>query len=150
VKRHGIRLLGPHAFGVMRTDIGLNATIGTRSRGRALALVAQSGAVCTAMLDFAVATGIGFSTVTSLGGAIDVGFGELLDALLLDPATDGILLYVESVGDARGFLSALRAAARIKPVVVLKAGRSTERAIEGAPTPDAVFDAAMKRSGTCA
>ena len=149
VKRHGIRLLGPHAFGVMRTDIGLNATIGnTIARPGRLALVAQSGAVCTAMLDFAVATGIGFSTVTSLGGAIDVGFGELLDALLLDPATDGILLYVESVGDARGFLSALRAAARIKPVVVLKAGRSTERAIEGAPTPDAVFDAAMKRSGT--
>lgn len=147
--KHGIRLLGPHSFGVMRTDIGLNATIGnTIARPGRLALVAQSGAVCTAMLDFAGSAGIGFSTVTSLGGAVDVGFGELLDALLLDPATDGILLYVASVGDARAFLSALRAAARIKPVVVLKAGRSTERAMPGVPSPDAVFDAAMKRAGT--
>ena len=148
-KKHGIRLLGPHAFGVMRTDIGLNATVGnTIARPGRLALVAQSGAVCTAMLDFAGSVGIGFSTVTSLGGAMDVGFGELLDALLLDAATDGILLYVETVGDARAFLSALRAAARIKPVVVLKAGRSTERAMAGAPTPDAVFEAAMNRAGT--
>jgi acetyltransferase len=148
-RRHRIPLLGAHSFGVMRPEIGLNATIGNvMVRAGRLALVAQSGAVCTAMLDFASSAGIGFSTVTSLGGGVDVGFGELLDALLLDPATDGILLYVESVGDARGFLSALRAAARTKPVVVLKAGRSNERADGMAPTPDAVFDAAMKRSGT--
>ncbi len=145
----GIRVLGPHSFGVIRTDIGLNATLGTSAprQGR-LALVAQSGAVCTAMLDFAAMAGIGFSTVVALGGGIDVGFGELLDALLHDAETDGILLYAESVGDARRFLSALRAAARTKPVVVLKAGRSTERGAAGAPSPDAVFDAAMKRAGT--
>ncbi len=78
------------------------------------------------MLDFAGPMQMGFSTVTSLGGGIDVGFGELLEALVHDPVTDGILLYVESVGEARPFLSALRAAARTKPVVVLKAGRSLE------------------------
>jgi len=74
--------------------------------------VAQSGAVCTAMLDFAAPMGIGFSTVISLGAGVDINFGEMLDCLLVDPATDGILLYVESVRDARRFLSALRAAAR--------------------------------------
>ncbi len=97
---------------------------------------------------------MGFSTVVSLGGGIDVGFGELLDALVQDPATDGILLYVENVGDARPFVSALRAAARTKPVVVLKAGRSQERlpgataALEPTLAADIVFDAAMMRAGT--
>src|SRR5205823_12759228 len=84
--------------------------------------------------------------IVSLGGVIDVSFGELLDLLLLDSLTDGILLHVEDVGDARGFVSALRAAARTKPVVVLKAGRSLDAA-DGIP-PDAVFDAALMRSGT--
>jgi len=145
----GIRVLGPHSFGVIRTDIGLNATHGTvvAHPGR-LALVAQSGAVCTAMLDFAGSAGIGFSTVVALGGGMDVNFGELLDALLFDPGTDGILLYAEAVGDARRFLSALRQAARTKPVVVLKAGRSMERGNADGPSPDAVFEAAMRRAGT--
>jgi acetyltransferase len=154
-RKRNIRVVGPGAFGVIRTDIGLNATFGTTPTlpGR-LALVSQSGAVCTAMLDFAAPMHIGFSSVISLGGAIDVSFGELLDALVQDPVTDGILLYVESVGDARAFLSALRAAARIKPVVVLKAGRSLEPARDTgdddgiAPLPDAVFDAALQRAGT--
>ena len=152
-RKRGVRIVGPGAFGVVRTDIGLNATFcaPTALPGR-LALVAQSGAVCTAMLDFAAPMQIGFSTVISLGGGIDIGFGELLDALVHDPVTDGILLYVESVGDARAFLSALRAAARTKPVVVLKAGRSRERARtprwRAAHAADAVFDAALKRSGT--
>lgn len=150
-RKRRIRLLGPHAFGVIRTDIGLNATMGAAIAhpGR-LALIAQSGAVCTAMLDFATPMGIGFSTVVALGGAYDVGVGELLDALVLDPGTDGILLYVERISDARSFLSALRAAARTKPVVVLRAGRSMERGgVEpDAPQPDAVFDAAMKRAGS--
>ena len=140
--------MGPHSFGVIRTGLGLNATVGTAiaRRGR-LALIAQSGAVCAAMLDFASSAGIGFSTVIALGGGIDVGFGELLDAALNDQETDGILLYAENVGDARRFLSALRAAARTKPVVLLKAGRSSDRIQVEAPSPDAVFDAAMKRAG---
>lgn len=145
----GIRLAGPGAFGVIRTDIGLNATVSDVPvlPGR-LALVAQSGAVCTAMLDFAHPGGIGFSSVLSLGGVIDVDYGELLDALLVDGQTDGILLYVEQVHDARRFMSALRAAARTKPVVLLKAGRSVEAGSPGGPSPDAVFDAAMRRAGS--
>jgi acetyltransferase len=146
-RRHKVRLVGPGALGVIRTDVGLDATYCAPAAlaGR-LALVAQSGAVATAMLDFAAPLGIGFSTVISLGGGIDVGFGELLDCLVLDSATDGILLYIEDPGDARAFLSALRAAARTKPVVVLKAGRSLEPNRQ--PTPDAVFDAALTRAGT--
>jgi acetyltransferase len=136
---------------VIRTDIGLNATMGAvvAHPGR-LALITQSGAVCTAMLNFATPLGIGFSTVVALGGGYDVRFGELLDALVRDPGTDGILLYVERIRDARIFVSALRAAARTKPVVVLRAGRSREggAAEPGAPTADAVFDAALKRAGT--
>ena len=150
-----IRVLGPGAFGVVRTDIGLNATFcAPLARPGRLALVAQSGAVCTAMLDFAGPHDIGFSTVVSLGAGIDVGFGELLEALVHDSATDGILLYVETVGDARAFMSALRMAARTKPVVVLKAGRSQEHAptidVVGEPSilPDRVFDAALARAGT--
>ena len=148
-KQGGIRLVGPGAFGVIRTSVGLNASFSDVDvlPGR-LALVAQSGAVCTAMLDFARPAGIGFSTVISLGGVLDVDFGELLDALLADQETDGILLYVEHVHDARGFLSALRAAARTKPVVLLKAGRSLEAAPPSGPSPDAVFDVAMRRCGT--
>jgi acetyltransferase len=149
--RRGIRIVGPGSFGIIRTDLGLNATFGTQQAhtGR-LALLSQSGAVVTALLDFAAPMGIGFSSVVALGGGMDVDFGELLDALLTDPATEGILLYVESVGDARRFLSALRAAARTKPVIVLKAGRSLEPRGDdpGAPTHDAVFGAALMRAGT--
>jgi acetyltransferase len=146
-RKRNIRFVGPGALGVIRTDIGLNATYCAPPalRGR-LALVAQSGAVSAAMLDFAVPMGIGFSSVISLGAGIGVGFGELLDFLLLDSATDGILLYIEEAGDARAFLSALRAAARTKPVVALKAGRSLEPDRE--PSHDAVFDTALRRAGT--
>ena len=145
----GVRLLGPSSFGVMRTAIGLNATLGsTRAESGRLALIAQSGAVCAAMLDFAASVHIGFSTVAEVGGAIDLGFGELLDALVVDSDTDGILLYAEAIGDARRFMSALRTAARSKPVVVLRAGRSMDLLPADAPAPDAVFDAAMKRAGT--
>ena len=146
-RKRNIRFVGPGALGVIRTDIGLNATYCAPPalRGR-LALVAQSGAVSAAMLDFAAPMGIGFSSVISLGAGIGVGFGELLDFLLLDSATDGILLYIEEAGDARAFLSALRAAARTKPVVALKAGRSLEPDRE--PSHDAVFDTALRRAGT--
>ncbi len=151
----GIRLAGPGAFGVIRTDRRLNATFcAPLARPGRLALVAQSGAVCTALLDFAGPLPIGFSTVTSLGGSLDVSFGEVIEALVHDAHTDGILLYVETVRDARLFMSSLRQAARIKPVVVLKSGRSRETAspqhVPGEPAipPDAVFDAALQRAGT--
>jgi acetyltransferase len=154
-KRHGLRLLGPNCLGAMRTDVGLNATF---ARGPALpgslALVAQSGAICGALLDWAKHAQVGFTSVVSLGAGVDVDFGEILDFLVTDPATDAILLYVEGIRDARRYVSALRAATRVKPVVVLKVGRyatgsraasSHTGAMVGA---DAVFDAALRRAGT--
>ena len=146
-KRANVRIVGPGALGVVRPSIHLEATWCPPSvlPGR-IALIAQSGAVATAMLDFARSLHIGFSAVISVGGAIDVGFGELLDLLLVDAETDGILVHVEEIDEARPFVSALRAAARTKPVVVLKAGRSLEQVAE--ISHDAVFDAALTRSGT--
>jgi len=146
-KRSNVRVVGPGALGVIRPASKLEATWCAPSAlpGR-LALIAQSGAVASALLDFALPLRIGFSAVISVGGAVDVGFGELLDLLLLDPQTDGILVHVEEIGDARPFLSALRAAARTKPVVVLRAGRSLEA--PAAIPHDDVFDAALMRCGT--
>lgn len=150
VRPSGVRIAGPGAFGVVRTGIGLNATYAdvAATPGR-LALVSQSGAVATAMLDFAAPIDIGFSTVIATGGEIDVDTGELLDALAGDVDTDGILLYVETIAHARHFLSALRAAARAKPVIVLKAGRSrAARPDDDTPGEDDVADAALHRAGT--
>ncbi|HEY5898851.1 MAG TPA: bifunctional acetate--CoA ligase family protein/GNAT family N-acetyltransferase [Burkholderiales bacterium] len=150
-----VRVLGPNCLGLMRTDVGLNATF-ARSfarRGR-LALVSQSGAICTAILDWAAGAELGFSSVVSLGGAADVDFGEILDFLVADDGTDAILMYVEGVHDARRFMSVLRVAARVKPVIALKVGRymsgskaasSHTGALVGS---DAVFDAALRRAGT--
>ena len=154
-RRGGLRLLGPNCLGLMRTDAGLNATFSpVDALPGGLALVSQSGAICTAILDWARPAGVGFSSMVSLGGAADVDFGEVLDFLIADRATDAILLYVEGVRDARRYLSALRAAARVKPVVALKVGRyaagsraasSHTGALVGS---DAVFDAALRRAGT--
>src|SRR5512145_2089625 len=154
-KRVGVRVLGPNCLGVMRTDSGLNATFArTPALPGRLALVSQSGAICGAILDWAHGAGIGFTSVISLGGAIDVDFGEVLDFLVADPPTDAILMYVEGIRDARRFLSALRSAARVKPVVALKVGRyasgsraasSHTGALVGS---DAVFEAALRRAGT--
>ncbi|MBL0122905.1 MAG: bifunctional acetate--CoA ligase family protein/GNAT family N-acetyltransferase [Betaproteobacteria bacterium] len=152
--RYGIRMVGPNCLGVIRPSIGLNATFANApARAGSLALVSQSGAVCTAILDWAASIEIGFSSVISTGGALDLDFGELLDFLVHDVETKSILLYVEGIRDARGFLSALRAASRVKPVVVFKAGRhaagtqavtSHTGALAGS---DAVFDAALARAG---
>ena len=154
LKKFGMRMVGPNCVGIMRPSIGLNATFANAAcKPGPLALLSQSGAVCTALLDWAATTEIGFSSVVSLGGALDLDFGELLDYLVQDAETRGILLYVEGIRDARGFISALRAAARVKPVVVFKAGRhsagtkavtSHTGALAGS---DAVFDAALARSG---
>ncbi len=153
-RRYGMRLIGPNCIGVIRPAIGLNATFAkARVRAGSLALVSQSGALCTAILDWAEANSVGFSSVISLGASIDIDFGEVLDFLVADAKTEHILLYVEGVHDARSFISALRAAARVKPVLVLKAGRhatgarvvrSHTGAIVGA---DDVFDAALRRAG---
>jgi len=153
-KRHGIRFIGPNCLGIQRPAIGLNATFaqGTALPGD-LALVSQSGAICTAMLDWAASNGIGFSSVISSGASADLDFGELLDYLAYDPATKGILMYIEGIRDARRFMSALRAVSRIKPVVMVKVGRheagskavaSHTGALVGS---DLVFDALIRRAG---
>ena len=153
-RQYGMHIIGPGCLGIMRPTAGLNATY-TRNKAAAgnLALVSQSGGMCTAILDWAAQRQIGFSTVVTLGDAADVDFGDVLDFLALDPKTDSILLYIESVHDARGFMSGLRTASRMKPVVVLKAGRNEEGsraasshtgAIVGS---NAAFDAALERAG---
>jgi acetyltransferase len=139
---------------VLRPDVSLNASFSqVMARPGHIALVSQSGALCTALLDWATPRNIGFSCVISSGTAADVDFGEILDYLVVDPATRAIMLYVEGIHDARRFMSAVRAASRAKPVVVMKAGRHAEAgqaaishtgAMVGS---DDVFDAAVSRAG---
>ncbi|MDR0480474.1 MAG: acetate--CoA ligase family protein, partial [Gallionellaceae bacterium] len=153
-KAHGIRIVGPNCLGVMRPSVGLNATFfkgGVKSGN--LALVSQSGALCTAILDYAPPNDIGFSSVVSMGASTDVDFGEVLDYLATDPNTHSILIYIEGIRKARSFMSALRAAARSKPVFVIKVGRhaAASKAVQshtGALVgSDDVFDAALRRAG---
>jgi acetyltransferase len=125
-RRHGVRLIGPNCLGLMRPSIGLNATFArTSARPGSVALVSQSGAVALALLDYAWAAGFGFSSVVTTGDGSDVEFAEVLDFLAMDAETRSIALYVEGVHNPRLFLSAVRAAASVKPVIVLKAGRHT-------------------------
>lgn len=151
---YGLRVMGPNALGFMRPCAKLDTTfLDVRVRPGRLALLSQSGALCTAILDWAGPQNIGFSAVVSLGNATDLDFGELLDYLSLDPHTGAILLYVEGVNQARGFISGLRTASRMKPVIVLKVGRH-QAASRAAMThtgamvgADGVFDAALERAG---
>ncbi|MCX7099375.1 MAG: GNAT family N-acetyltransferase [Methylococcales bacterium] len=153
-RRYNIRIIGPNCLGVIRPSGQLNATFGDGTvKDGSLALLSQSGAVCTAILDWAKVQGIGFSTVVSMGGAADIDFGEVLDYLATDSKTTGILMYVEGIRDARRFLSGLKAAARLKPVILIKSGRheagckaamSHTGAMVGG---DKVFDAAIARAG---
>jgi acetyltransferase len=153
-RQYNIRLLGPNCLGLIRPKANLNATFSnnTALRGN-LALISQSGALCTAILDWAAQRNIGFSAVISLGDAIDIDFGSMLDYLALDPETRGIILYIEGVRDARGFMSGLRSAARLKPVVVLKVGRhhaSAQAALSHTGSlvgANDVFNAALQRAG---
>lgn len=142
-----VRILGPNCIGIMRPDQKLNAAY-TRIPAQAgeLALVSQSGAMCSAVLDWAASNHIGFSSLISLGRSTDVDFGEILDYLIYDDKTRHILIYVEQIRNARQFMSALRSAARVKPVILLKGGRHSLDG-EAAPTADAVFDAAIRRAG---
>ncbi|CAB3731318.1 hypothetical protein LMG26690_04816 [Achromobacter animicus] len=135
-------LLGPRSFGAQRPHAGLNfSQHPVLARSGRVALVAQSRSIMAAVMDWAEDVHIGFSTAVSLGDEAVVGLPKLLDYLASDPRTDSIVLYLEDVGPAREFMSTLRAAASIKPVIVLKAGRSD------ADSSDAVFDAALRRAG---
>lgn len=153
-RQYQIRILGPNCLGLIRPIKSINATFSKNAAAPGqLALVSQSGALCTAILDWAGARDLGFSAIVSLGDAADIDFGDILDYLAQDPETHSILLYVEGVRNARSFMSGLRIAARMKPVVVIKAGRHAEGtraaithtgAMVGA---DDVFDAALQRAG---
>lgn len=149
-----LRILGPNCIGLLAPHIGLNASFAQiDALPGELAFVSQSGALVTAMLDWARARAIGFSHVVSLGEHADVDFGDMLDYLASDAKTRAILLYIESIESPRKFMSAARAAARNKPVIVVKAGRSQQGqraaashtgALAGS---DLVYDAAIARAG---
>ena len=151
---HLMRLVGPNCVGVMVPQIGLDASFShLLPPAGDIAFVSQSGAMITAMLDWAAPRGIGFSHVVSLGDMADVDFGDMLDYLAADAGTRAILLYAEGITHGRKFMSAARAAARGKPVLVLKAGRSTAGARAAASHTgmlagsDLVYDAAFRRAG---
>jgi acetyl-CoA synthetase (ADP-forming)/acetyltransferase len=141
-KPHLLRILGPGSVGLQSPALGLNASFTHLAAGAGkLAFVSQSGALATAVLDWASLRGIGFSRVVAMGDTVDVDFGDLLDYLAADADTEAILLCIENLSSARKFMSAGRLAARGKPVIVLKVGR------DAAPGADLVFDAAIRRAG---
>ncbi len=149
-----LRILGPNCLGLLVPGMGLNASFAhTDAKEGKVSVIHQSGALCTALLDWARSRDIGFSHFISLGDGADVDFGDVLDYLGGDPTTHAIMLYIESVRHARKFMSAARAAARNKPVLVIKAGRFAEGARAAASHTgalagaDDVFDAAIRRAG---
>ena len=153
-RAHGIRLIGPNCLGVMSPVTGLNATFAAAMapQGR-VAFVSQSGALLTAVFDWALRERVGFSRVVSLGSMADVGWGDMIYHLGDDRQTESIVLYMETVGDARAFLSAAREVAITKPIIVMKPGRTAEAAKAAASHTgslagsDEVLDAAFRRAG---
>lgn len=153
-KRTGMRIVGPNCLGLIVPGAGLNASFAAQPVARGdLALISQSGAIAVSLIAWAHQRKIGFSGLASIGDMADVGFADLLDWFAQDGSTKAILLYVEAVMHSQRFMSAARAAARIKPVIVIKAGRST-RAAQAAAThtgalagADAVYEAAFRRAG---
>src|SRR5689334_1924468 len=153
-RRGRMRIIGPNCLGVMSPLSGLNATFATTiARPGNVALVSQSGAICTAILDWSLREQVGFSAFLSIGSMLDVGWGDLIEYLGDDPRTRSIIIYMESIGDARAFVSAAREVALSKPIIVIKAGRS-EAAAKAAAShtgslagSDEVLEAAFRRSG---
>jgi acetyltransferase len=153
-RKYGMRLIGPNCLGIMMPGVSLNASFSAHMpRAGNLALISQSGAIAAGMVDWAAQRGVGFSGIVSIGDQLDVDIADLLDYFALDGKTRAILLYVESIKDARKFMSAARAAARVKPVVVVKSGRMALGARAAATHTgalagsDAVYDAAFRRAG---
>ena len=150
----GLRILGPNCLGIISPARSLNASFaGAMPRPGHVAFVSQSGALCTSVLDWAVEEKLGFSHFVSTGNMLDVDFGDLIDYLGEDEETKSIILYIESIGDARKFMTAARAFARMKPIIAYKAGRFPESAAAAASHTgalageDAVYDAAFQRMG---
>src|SRR6516164_2112673 len=150
----GMRIVGPNCLGVLAPPAKLNASFAaSMAQPGDLCVISQSGAIATGLLEWAALRGIGFSASVSIGDSLDVDFADLLDHFAVDRGTRAILLYIESVKDARKFMSAARAAARAKPVLVVKSGRHAAGA-KAAMThtgalagSDAVYDAAFRRAG---
>lgn len=151
---YGLRIIGPNCLGILSPINGINASFShlMPKKGK-IGVISQSGAMLTSIIDWACGRGIGFSHLISLGDMNDIGFAEMLDFMSADPDTNAILIYMESVHQARRFISAARGAARTKPIIVLKVGRSDEGrqaaashtgALAGS---DEVYDAAFNRSG---
>src|SRR5664279_2753320 len=153
-KKAGIRIIGPNCLGVMVPPTGVNATFASAmARSGSVAFLSQSGALCTAVLDWSLRAMVGFSAFISLGSMADVGWGDLITYLGNDPKTRSILIYMESVGDAHSFLSAAREVALTKPIIVIKAGRTAAGSKAAASHTgsmtgsDDVLDAAFERCG---
>jgi acetyltransferase len=151
---HGIRLLGPNVLGIIVPRAKLNASFAAHMPGAGdLTVISQSGAITAGLAEWATQRNVGFAALVSIGDAVDVDFGDLLDFFALDHGTRAILLYVESISDARKFMSAARIAARTKPVIVLKSGRHAQGARAAATHTgalagvDAVYEAAFFRAG---
>jgi acetyltransferase len=153
-KFDGMRIIGPNCLGIIVPGLNLNASsaAATPKKGH-IGFISQSGALCTSVLDWAIDEGIGFSYFVSVGNMLDVGVGDLIDYLGSATETQSIILYVESISDAREFMSAARAFARTKPIVAYKAGRFPESAQAAASHTgamagiDAVYEAAFQRAG---
>ena len=153
-KSYSLRILGPNCIGLLIPGIGLNASFAHLGAlpGK-IAFISQSGALCTAVLDWARTHEIGFSHFISMGDTVDIDFGDVIDYLGSDPHTRAILLYIESIKERRNFMSAARAAARNKPILVIKSGRVAEGAAAAASHTgalagaDDVYDAAISRAG---
>jgi acetyltransferase len=150
----GIRVIGPNCLGVMSPLSGLNATFATTiARPGSVGFISQSGALCTAVLDWSLKEMVGFSAFVSVGSMVDVGWGDLIYHLGNDPKTRSIVIYMESIGNARAFLSAAREVALNKPIIVIKPGRTAAAAKAAASHTgsltgsDEVLDAAFRRSG---
>jgi acetyltransferase len=153
-QKYGMRLIGPNCLGIMMPRANLNASFSAHMPDKGnLALISQSGAIAAGMVDWAAQRAVGFSGIVSIGDQLDVDIADLLDYFALDEKTQAILLYIEAIKDARKFMSAARAAARIKPVVVVKSGRMAQGAKAAATHTgalagsDAVYDAAFQRAG---
>ncbi|QDV33152.1 bifunctional acetate--CoA ligase family protein/GNAT family N-acetyltransferase [Tautonia plasticadhaerens] len=153
-RRGRMRIVGPNCLGVMNPTTGLNATFAAAmARPGNVAFLSQSGALCTAVLDWSFQDQVGFSAFVSIGSMLDVGWGDLIDYLGDDPRTRAIVIYMESIGDARHFLSAAREVAMSKPIIVIKAGRTAAAAAAaashtgGLTGSDEVLDAAFRRCG---
>jgi acetyltransferase len=154
VVRGGMRLVGPNCLGIMAPRTGLNATFAAgMARPGNVAFLSQSGALCTAVLDWSLREQVGFSVFASLGSMLDVGWGDLIEHLGQDASTHSIIIYMESIGDARAFLSAAREVALAKPIIVIKPGRTAGAAAAAASHTgamagsDEVLDAAFRRCG---